>query len=182
MIINKAYIKIENIKEKNMIEEMLIETFEKITIIWNDNVAKITTDNVESFYLKLKKMVVISLQDVGLQASILIVPFFDKLFEKYLNLINNYVQTAFESFLKNSSLEIVKEDSRNIINKIKSKDLDTLKAFLACNCNSSTTAEELFLHRNSFNYRVNLLERDLNIDIRDINTLMFLNLIINICA
>ena len=106
MIINKAYIKIENIKEKNMIEEMLIETFEKITIIWNDNVAKITTDNVESFYLKLKKMVVISLQDVGLQASILIVPFFDKLFEKYLNLINNDVQTAFESFLKNSSLEM----------------------------------------------------------------------------
>ena len=181
-MINKAYIKIENIKERNVIEELLYETFADITIIWNDNVGKITTDNVESFSLQLKKMSVLTLQDVGIKTSILIVPFFDDLFIKYLSLINNDVLTAFEVFLKNISLLMVKEDSKNILNKIKSKDLDTLKAFLSCNCNSCITANELFLHRNSLNYRINLLENDLDISIRDINTIMFLNLVINICA
>ena len=181
-MINKAYIKIENIKERNVIEELLYETFADITIIWNDNVGKITTDNVESFSLQLKKMSVLTLQDVGIKTSILIVPFFDDLFVKYLSLINNDVLTAFEVFLKNISLLMVKEDSKNILNKIKSKDLDTLKAFLSCNCNSCITANELFLHRNSLNYRINLLENDLDISIRDINTIMFLNLVINICA
>ena len=70
--------------------------------------------------------------------------------------------------------------AKEIINKIEKKDMDTLKAFLSCNCNSIVSANELYLHRNSFNYRMNQLSSNNNIEIRDINTIMFLKLAITL--
>ena len=102
--------------------------------------------------------------------------------DQYVDKVNNGVSTLFEVFIKLINEEYVKADSNKILEKIKKKDLDTLKAFLQSNCNSCEAANELYLHRNSFNYRMNSVSNTLNIDIRDINSMMFLNLIINICA
>ena len=176
MIENKAYIKIINKKDRSIIEEMLQETFDEVTITWKDNVGKVSTIDSEAFESKLIKLLSFGYQDVGLQASILIVPFFDELFIKYLDLFANQVFTAFEIFVRNINNQFVKLDVKEIINNIEKRDLDTLKAFLSCNCNSLVSANELYLHRNSFNYRMNQLSSNNEIEIRDLNTIMFLKL------
>ncbi len=180
--INKALIKINNEKEKHIIDELLKETFINSEIKWDGCLAKLVVLETDSFQLQLIKLVSLNLQDLGITANVLIVPFFDDLFIKYLNKINNFVTTAFEVFIDNIHDNQVLIDSRKIYNSIKKKDLDTIKAFLSCNANSCVAANELYLHRNSFNYRMNHFINETQIDVRDLNSLMFINLIINICA
>lgn len=182
MITNRAYIKVNNKKDREVIEETLLEAFKDIDIQWRNDIAKIVVIDVESFQLQLIKLLSFNLQDLGIKANVLIVPFFDEVFIKYLNKINNIVKTAFEVFIDNINETEVLKDSKYIFNMIPKKELDTLKAFLYCNANSCIAANELYLHRNSFNYRMNHFTSTMNVDIRDLNTLMFLNLIINICA
>lgn len=180
-MINKAIIKVNSKKDIEIVNEMINETFQQSDIIWKEYLAFLTVYDVDSFQLRLNKLNV-AMFDITLKANILIVPFFNELFIKYVDKVNNGVSTLFEVFIKLINEEYVKEDSKKILEKIKKKDLDTLKAFLQSNCNSCEAANELYLHRNSFNYRMNSVSNTLNIDIRDINSMMFLNLIINICA
>ena len=91
MIENKAYIKITNKKDRSIIEEMLQETFNDVSITWNDNIGKVSAIDNDAFESKLTKLLSFGYQDVGFQAAILIVPFFDKLFIKYLDLFTNQV-------------------------------------------------------------------------------------------
>ena len=180
-MVHKAIIKVNSKKDIEIVNEMVEATFEESDIIWNDVTAFLTVNDVDSFQLRLNKLNAAML-DITLKASVLIVPYFDDMFIKYLSKINDGVSTLFEIFVKCINDDVVKEDSKNILSKIKKKDLDALKAFLQSNCNSCEAANELYLHRNSFNYRMNNVINSLNIDIRDTNTMMFLNLIINICA
>ena len=180
--INRAYIKVNSKKDRNIIEEMLQEAFEKLDIEWKNDVANLTVYETDSFQLQLMKLLHFNLQDLGMKANVLIVPFFNKVFIKYLNKMNDGVITAFEVFLNYINDPKTKEDAKYIFEMIPKKDLDTIRAFLSCNANSCMAANELYLHRNSFNYRMNHFIDKTQIDIRDLNSLMFLNLIINICA
>ena len=83
-------------------------------------------------------------------------------------------------FLRNINEESVKNDCKEIVSSISKKDLDTILAFLMCNGNSCITANELYLHRNSFNYRMNSFINTTSMDIRDLNTIMFIKLILSI--
>ena len=180
--INRAYIKVNSKKDRNIIEEMLQEAFEKLDIEWKNDVANLVVYETDSFQLQLMKLLHFNLQDLGIKANVLIVPFFNEVFIKYLNKMNDGVITAFEAFLNNINDPKTKEDAKYIFEMIPKKDLDTIRAFLSCNANSCMAANELYLHRNSFNYRMNHFIDKTQIDIRDLNSLMFLNLIINICA
>ena len=180
--INKAYIKVNSEKEKHIIEELLKETFVNVEIKWKGNIAKFVVFEKDSFQLQLIKLVSLNLQDLGVFTSVLIVPFFNDVFIKYLDKINNSVVSAFEVFVSCIKEPQVFKDAKYIYDSIEKKDLDTIKAFLCCNANSCVAANELYLHRNSFNYRMNHFINKTQIDIRDLNSLMFINLIINICA
>ena len=177
---HKVYIKINNKKNRNTIEELLKETYSDVSIQWEDVIGKLIVFDNDAFQSKLEKLLSFGFHDVGLQATLLIVPFFDELFVNYLDLYNNQVCTAFEIFVRNIKNDHIKEDVKKIINSIEKKELDTLKAFLSCNCNSLITSNELYLHRNSFNYRMNQLISNNKIDVRNVNTLMFLKLIITL--
>lgn len=180
--INRAYIKVNSKKDRNIIDEMLQEAFEKLDIEWKNDVANLVVYETDSFQLQLMKLLHFNLQDLGMKANVLIVPFFNEVFTKYLNKMNDGVITAFEVFLNNINDPKTKEDAKYIFEMIPKKDLDTIRAFLSCNANSCMAANELYLHRNSFNYRMNHFIDKTQMDIRDLNSLMFLNLIINICA
>lgn len=180
MIINKAYIKIENRKYISSIEEIFLNYLQNVEISFDENIATIATIDNEAFNLQLSKIYHLISLDLNTNISVLIVPFFDDIFKKYLNFINNEVCTAFEVFLRNVNDENVKNDSKKILESINKKDLDTIKAFLMCNANSCVTANELYLHRNSFNYRMNGFVNNSSMDVRDLNTLMFIQLILGI--
>lgn len=180
--INKAYIKINNEKDKHIIEELLKEAFVNIEIKWDGCLAKFIVFQTDSFQLQLIKLVSLNLQDLGIAAKVLIIPFFNDIFIKYLDKTNHFVATAFEVFVNKINDKQTILDARSIYNSISKKDLDTIKTFLSCNANSCVAANELYLHRNSFNYRMNHFVNKIELDIRDFNSLMFINLIINICA
>lgn len=176
---NRAYIRVQNTKDIKFLNSILQESFPEAIISWNEDVAQLVVSDYESFHLNLIKIFSMEMVEFGIQASFLIVPFFDYLFIKYLYKMGNSVNTAFELFLNNLNAEFVKKDLKSIIEKIEKKDLDTIKAFLRCNCNSSIAAKELYLHRNSFNYRMNHFIESTKMDIRDVNTINFLNLLLS---
>ena len=178
MIINKAYIHLKDKKNEFLIEEIIRSSFENVEISVENDVLAVSTINDFAFQLKLTKINKLVMSDFNIKVSFLIVPYFDEIFKKYLLKINGGVFTVFEIFLRSINEIETKKDCKEIIDSIEKKDLDTIKAFLMCNGNSSVTANELYLHRNSLNYRMNSFINNTSMDIRDINTLMFLKLIL----
>ena len=178
MITGKAYIKIENIKNKNIIEKLLAVTFDKISTAWNDNVLELQVDECDSFKQKLINSILFQAQDMGIKYQGLIVPFFDDIFVKYLDYFSNEVLTAYELFIKRIDDRQVLEDLKTLYGYLSNRDIDMLKVYFNCNTNSSLAASELYLHRNSMNYRMNGFQNKLSIDMRDLNSIMFINLII----
>lgn len=179
---NKAYIKITNKNDRNILKEIIEESFADCNIVWHNEIATLETLNHENFYMQLSKIHSMAILDFNLEVSFFIVPFFDDIFLRYLDKLHNEVASAFEIFIKYIKEPETSIDALNLLKKISNNDLDTLKAFLKCNGNILLASSELYVHRNTFNYRLNHLIDSLNVDIRDLNTLMFLNLIINICA
>ena len=159
---------------------MVKSTFEEVDFYYDNEVVTLSTLNNEAFNLQLVKLHQLALSDMNFNVSFLIVPFFDKMFHKYFRYVNNEVCSAYELFVRNINDENVKKDLKEILDSINKKDLDTIKAFLMCNGNSCITANELYLHRNSFNYRMNSFVNNTSMDIRDLNTLMFIKLILSI--
>ncbi|MCI5745433.1 MAG: helix-turn-helix domain-containing protein, partial [Erysipelotrichaceae bacterium] len=176
------YLSINNKNDRVLLKQIINEILPNNDLTWENNIATLIVEDNDSFQFKLEKILTTFIQDFNEQVSILIVPFFNNIFIKYLSYINNESCTIFDVFLKNINDEKVKKDAKTILNSINQKDLDTLKAFLKCNGNSSIAANELYIHRNTFNYRVNHLIQIEKVEIRDLNTLMFFNLLISICS
>ena len=76
MILNRAYIKIENKTYRNNINTLLSDAFEDVDVDWNDNIGKISVIDEYSFQLILSNILVLSIQDLNIKVSILIVPYF----------------------------------------------------------------------------------------------------------
>ena len=53
---------------------------------------------------------------------------------------------------------------------------ETLENYLNCNCNAKKTAEEMFLHRNTLNYRLKKIREILDCDFEDLDTCLGLKL------
>ena len=177
MITGRAIIKIDRIKNIEIINRLLNESFVNPSFTWSHDTAMIEVENCDSFKQKLINLFSFQAQDLGIQSSVLIVPNFDKLFYKYLDYINNEVYTAFDLFVKKIDDPIIKQDMKKIYDSLDKNDIDTMVAFINCNMNSSLAASELYLHRNSMSYRINHFIMKTTIDIRDINSIMFLNLV-----
>ena len=177
MIINKAYLLTDK-KNFSSVEEMVRLTFNEVEVYNENNYMTITTINEDAFQLKLFKLYRLAMTDMNIKLYVLIVPFYDNMFLKYFNYFNGGVTTTYEVFVRNLDKKEVISDCKEILSSINKKDIDTIKAFLMCNGNSCVTASELYLHRNSFNYRMNSFISSTSMDIRDINTIMFLKLIL----
>lgn len=178
MIENRAYIYIENRYHNEAIELLKVIFKEKTEIVEEKNLLKLMVINCDGFSLILKNFLKNQLSEM-ISCSILIVPAFDKRFEKYLNYRKDNVSTLFDIFIDFIDENIIK-DAGEIVTEIGKKNIDTIEAFIDCNMNVLKTSELLYLHRNSLNYRLNQFSTDTGFDIRDINTIMFLKLIINI--
>ena len=175
---SKALLKIANESFKKDIEVLLEERFNhQIEITWVKNVAQIVVFDCDSFVYVLKQAILMMISDYGIEISCFVVPNFNKVFCSYLSLVHNDVMTAFEIFLQNYNDEKVKKDMQSLLQDIKKEYLETANVFLSCNMNASQAAKELYLHRNSFNYRMNQFMEKSNMDIRDLDTAIFLKLI-----
>ena len=178
MIENKAYIYIDNKYHKEAIELLKLIFKEKKEIIKENNLLKLIVNNCDGFSLILKNFLKNQLSEM-ISCSILIVPSFDKRFEKYIHYKKDNVSAIFDIFLDYLNDDIIK-DAHEIVKEVGKKNIDTIEAFIDCNMNVLKTSELLYLHRNSLNYRLNQFSLKTGYDIRDINTIMFLKIVINI--
>jgi Regulator of polyketide synthase expression len=180
MILYKAYIKIKNKHGITLIKDLITHSFLQTTIDWKENVAILEVYDDDAFQLKLNNLLSLYLDDVQDDISILIVPCFDFIFEKYLDKTNNKVSTIFDIFAKNINEEEIVRDCKKIYHQYSKRDVETIRAFLQCNANSCETANQLYLHRNSFTYRMNHFSNKYRMEFRDLNTMLFIKLIISI--
>lgn len=177
----KAYIKIANTKHIEEVNDLLYHQFEEnVEITWDGNIANLIVFDKPSFHYILKKIYQLLSSDLGINLAFLIVPKFDKLFIKYLNQIDNDVYSAFELFLKNINQDYVVEDAKSLLKDVKREYLTTASVFLKCNLNNQEAAKELYLHRNSFAYRLNIFIKESKMNIKEYATAQFLSLLFNL--
>lgn len=99
------------------------------------------------------------------------------------NMVLNYTDYSFYDLLFNYSGKIPLDDfghpSLRVLKEYdKSNNTElymTLETYLKCNRNIGKTAETLFLHRNSVNYRINRIIEVTHLDLNDINTVFNLH-------
>ena len=176
---NKAYIKIDNNKNINLVIDSLNQSFESIDYEIHNNIIKLYCKH-DAFLLRLTNIHKLLIQDFNMKNSILVVPFFNEIFEKYINLLGVEILTSYQLFIRLINDDNVKGDLKLLQSKFSKQDIDTIKAFIDCNCNICVCANELYLHRNSLNYRINNFINNTSIDIRDFHSLMFLQLMFSI--
>lgn len=176
----KAYIQIADLQFKESIEQLLQSRFDhKVDFNWNQNIAQMVVYDCESFFYVLKQAILMMISDFSMSISALIVPKFDSLFLDYLNQVHNNVVTAYDLFLKNYASIKTKKDMQYLLKNIKKEYLETANAFLKCNMNACEAAKVLYLHRNSFNYRLNQFHYTSGMDIKDFDTAIFVKLLLS---
>lgn len=176
-----AYIHINNSDNQSIIESIINNTFSNTSIEWiNDNIAKLIVIDEESFQLKLEKLHYLIFSDFNILSSILIVPCFNNIFIPYLKKLKLEVCTSFEIFLRHIHHKQTTNDAFKFKNSINKDNLDTIREYLKCNGNANAVAEELFLHKNTYAYRIKKFTSDTSLNYNDLNTLIFIKLILSI--
>lgn len=174
----RSYIKIKNINQIENVNSILNQHFEdNIEITWHENIGEMTIFDVTSFHYELKKIYQLLSSDLGICICFLIVPKFDCLFLKYLLQIENDVHTAFELFINNPNHKEVVNDAKLLLQNINHSYLVTASVYVKCNLNSSEAAKALYLHRNSFSYRLNKFIYQSDIDIKEFENALFFGLL-----
>lgn len=78
---------------------------------------------------------------------------------------------AMDSYIEDRLGKLVEAD------KVQDSDLcETLKAYIDNNCNANATAEMLFIHRNTMRYRLDKIEKILNVNLNDLSACLELKL------
>ena len=176
----KAYILLEDLNYQDSLNNIIEQLFPSYVLSWNDTIASIVVNDDPAFQLKLEKLHTSAFFDLNILLSILIVPTFNKIFIKYLKKIKNEVLTAYEIFSRLSHNKETKKDADTIKESIGEDNINTIRAYLKCNINANAAAEELFLHKNSYAYRIKKFTNETTYDYNDFNTLLFLKLILTI--
>lgn len=179
MVTNRAYININDEKSKKMILDLLNNSFDETSYNINKKIIEFECKS-DAFILKMTNLYNLLSEDFNIKISILVVPYFNGIFIKYLKKLNYEITTIYDLFIKEINNIEIRKDINAIYNSFKKQDIDTIKAFINCNCNAMVSANELYLHRNSFNYRLNNFINHTSIDIRNLYSLMFLQLIFSI--
>ena len=175
-----AYILLDNSKNKESLASILDFLFPSYYIDWKDNIAEVSVFDDPSFQLKLEKVHTSAFIDANIQCSILVVPYFSNIFIKYLKKMQHEVATIYDIFFRHAHLKETKMDANKIINSISKDNLDTIKAYIKSNGNANAAAEELFLHKNSYAYRIKKFTNDTQLDYNDLNSLLFIKLLLSI--
>lgn len=176
----KAYILLEDLNYQDSLNNIIKQLFPSYVLSWNDTIASIVVNDDPVFQLKLEKLHTSAFFDLNILLSILIVPTFNKIFIKYLKKLKYEVLTAYEIFSRLSHNKETKKDADTIKELIGEDNINTIRAYLKCNINANAAAEELFLHKNSYAYRIKKFTNETTYDYNDFNTLLFLKLILTI--
>ncbi len=148
--------------------------------IFTDEVIQLIVNDEPNFIFTLKQLQTVLFEDYLITCSILIVPFFHSMFNKYLSIVGNNTNTVYDVFIKHLNDEYVIKDMNEIMDFLGKEAIDTLSSYIDNNCDANRTAVELFLHRNSFAYRLKNIVLKTGFEYNDVNSLMLIKLCISI--
>ena len=83
-------------------------------------------------------------------------------------------------FLSNIDKDFVLKDAKELLKNINRDLLITASVYLKCNLNSNEAAKVLYLHRNSFSYRLNKFIDVSDMDIKNYTNAKFIDLLFKI--
>jgi len=146
----------------------------------SNNVIHIVAEDHNDFVFSLKQTRLLLLNDFGYSSKILIVPFFHDEFLYYLNLFENDCLTAFDITYIYEDNPIVKRSITVLTNYIGHENINNIKEYINNNCDSNETASQLYLHRNSFAYRLKTIVERKRFEYNDIHSIMWLKLSLSI--
>lgn len=120
--------------------------------------------------------------DLGINLTVIIShkygPLEEKLLNKAVAYFPNQCLYLTDMLLKElsfgdySSFPLLSAEFRNVSEEL----MLTAGTFLRCGLNASLTSETLFIHRNTFNYRLNAFIEKTGLDIRDYHNALLLEL------
>lgn len=171
-----AFIALKQKVVPSLLRSILKEAFEKYELIEQGSYYQLSVENQNHFLFSLKGMQARLIEDYGLYSSILVVPFVNDIFVKYLAYCTNQTLSVFEVFALNINAPTIKNDIPLILRYIGSRHLDTLKAYLDNNQDANMAASHMFLHRNSYAYRLKKVVEDTSLEYNDFNSLAFIKL------
>lgn len=177
---NLAYIQINNKYSKDAIDTLTKLFDGNIDITVDNDLMLISVSDNDCFEQILQNFSLMYITDLLINIKVLIVPFFDGRFIKYLDYVEYDTVTIFDVFVKNINNKKVIEDAKEIYSSFSKQNLDTITALIKCNMNALKAAEMLYLHRNSLNYRINKFIKETKIDIRNVNNIAFIKLLISL--
>lgn len=181
MEIYRCYLKTTNSNNISIINEVLDQQFQNnYEIEWDKNLALLSAFDVPSFIYILSNVAKLLFSDAGINIVFLVVPKFNYLFLKYINNIDNKVYTAYDLFLSNIDNDFVLKDAKELLKNINRDLLITASVYLKCNLNSNEAAKVLYLHRNSFSYRLNKFIDVSDMDIKNYTNAKFIDLLFKI--
>lgn len=162
-----------NSDSDNELRDLLKEYFDSFYLEF-DECYLLTVEDASNFIFSLKQIQSVLFSDFNISCSILVIPFIYSLFNKYVHFCKNSVRTLFEIFNEYRDEDIVRRDTQLLIEYLGKDSLDTLSGYMDNNCDANKTAEELYLHRNSFAYRLKQIVAKYGLEYNDFNSLLFI--------
>ncbi len=180
---NKYYLFLANspINKELFKESILSLSEDELTIEYeNDRKGYILAD--EKFASTLQETIFTIHDDLNLTLTVVIAhrdgPLEEKLLREALSYFPNQCLYLTDMLMKElsfgdfSSIPLLSNEFRGVSHDL----LLTAGTFLRCGLNGVLTSESLFIHRNTFNYRLNAFIAETGLDIRDYHNALLLEL------
>ena len=81
-----------------------------------------------------------------------------------------YYEVLFQALLDHDQTSI--NYLHQIISKLTREDIETLRMYMQCSMNANRASSALFIHRNTFHYRINRILDKTGIDFKDFNNML----------
>ena len=174
---------IDPISFKEAINELFAN---ELAILWESNHEGIIIEEFSNqMQISYERIIDVLMDDLYVKISFFVGPFSDQLanVQKYYDTIIHAAQIAFKYdkksvvtyiesvpyFLTEQLDTTLKEDISQVILQEYLEDEESVKmieTFIQCNLNMSETAKELYMHRNSLQYRLDRFQEKTGIDLR----------------
>jgi DNA-binding protein Fis len=144
-----------------------------------DNIGELTIYGSSDLIGNLYTFSRIMESDFATPLLIVMVPRFDDNFLKLIkeSPVKSGVYSAYDLLIKLNYIN--NYQFPDIFNEIDKELLDTARAFIECGLNASAASRMLYIHRNTFNYRLKKFIDITKIDIRLVNNAFFVYLLLS---
>lgn len=179
----KVYIFSERSYNREQLEQLLRTSLNVETDIrWIGLLGELTIYGSYEDVLPLYALINLVNSDLNITLSMVITPHFDDFFA---HIVKDYFAPGV-SDMTQRCLQLWSENHLNprdippYLNQVPKEQVDTVKAFIQSGLNASAASRILYIHRNTFHYRMNKFIEETGLDLRQFHVATFVQLLLSI--